>query len=205
MAEAKTPAPAPADDKKAAAAAAEPDKKADKGEDKKADKKAEKNKKGEKKDGKPAGRKNPIVMGAIVGGVLLALTAGSYFVVTSMTGSADAGSGEAKAAGKKKKEGKVAMFEVRDLVLNPADQGVTRFAKVSMVFETEDPKLIAEMEEREYRVRDLLIRLIGRRSASELSNADVREELRAQILDELNSTVTDGGVRDVYFTDFVIQ
>jgi flagellar basal body-associated protein FliL len=208
MAEAQAPAPAPADDKKAdAKAAAEPDKKGAKGEEKKADKKDDKkdDKKGEKKDAKAGGKKNPIVMIAILGGAVLALTAGSYFLVVKMTAPADAGSGEKPKAEAKKKEGKVLTFEVRDLVLNPADTGVTHFAKISLVFETSDPKLLPELEERQYRVRDLLIRLIGKRTASELSNADVREDLRAQILDELNSTVADGAINDVFFTDFIIQ
>jgi flagellar FliL protein len=172
---------------------------------------------GEKKEEKKGERKkgNPIVLIGIIAGVLVALTGASLFVIMKLNAPAAADSVEGGAhdgdhgkdgGGKKRGGGHGgAKFEVKDLILNPSDTGSTRYVKISIVFETSDPKLVHELEGMDYRVRDLLISLIGRRTAGELSNADVREELRAQILDELNASIADGGLTEMFFTDFIIQ
>jgi flagellar FliL protein len=151
-------------------------------------------------------KKNPVVLFGMLGGILIVLTGASYFAVTKMTGPADATPAEAGMGhgGGHEKSGPVFQFELEDLILNSADTNTTRFVKIGLVFEAGDEKVVHELEEREYRVRDLLISLIGRRTAAELSTAEARDVMRTQILDELNASF-DGGIRDVYFTDFIIQ
>lgn len=159
------------------------------------------------KDGK---KKSPVMLIGILAGVLVLLLGGSFFLVTKLTAqpAAEAGAEEEgghKAEKKKGKEAKVEKYEVKDLILNTGDGSSARFVKIGLALEIDDPKLAKELEEKEYRVRDLLINLVGHRTAVELANADVREELRGQILDELNASVGDGHIVEVFFSDFIIQ
>lgn len=163
------------------------------------------------KDAKDGKKKSPVMLIGIIAGVLVLLLGGSFFLVTKLTAqpaaeAGEGGDGEHKSEKKKHgKEAKVEKYEVKDLILNTGDGTSSRFVKIGLALEIDDPKLAHEMEEKEYRVRDLLINLIGHRTAVELSSADVREELRGQILDELNSSVGDGHITEVFFSDFIIQ
>lgn len=173
--------------------------------------KADAAKAGEKgKDGKEGKKKSPMLLIGILAGVLVVLLGGSYFLVTKLTAPPDAEAtedegGHGKKGGKKGGHEKIGKFEVKDLILNTGEGGAARFVKVGVAIEFDDPKMEHEMEEREYRIRDVLITLIGRRSAAELSTAETRDELRLQILDELNGVVGDGHITEVFFTDFIIQ
>lgn len=162
------------------------------------------------KDGK---KKSPMMLIGILAGVLVVLLGGSFFLVTKLTAppaaeaTEDEG-GHGGAHGKKGKKGghdKVGKYEVKDLILNTGEAGATRFLKISVAIEFDDPKMEKEMEEREYRIRDVLITLIGHKSASELTTGEARDDLRMQILDELNGSVGDGHITEVFFTDFIVQ
>lgn len=176
--------------------------------DEKADAKADAKAGDKAKDGK---KKSPVMLIGILVGVLVLLLGGSFFLVTKLTAQPAAETGEGEGEGHGKKEGKsgkhakVEKFEVKDLVLNTGDGSSSRFVKISLAMEFDDPKLEKELEEKEYRVRDLLINLVAHRTAVELASVEVREELRGQILDELNSTIGEGHITEVFFSDFIIQ
>jgi flagellar FliL protein len=164
----------------------------------------------------PKKKKSPMLMIGIIAGAVLVLTGGSFLAVTKMMAPAGASTeseGEHDDAGHdggghgKGGHGKAAgaRFEITDLVMNSADQGVPRFVKVSLTFEMKDEKSVNLLTDQDYKVRDLLIRLIGSRTVAELSVPDARENLRLEIMDELNSTAARGGITKIYFTDYIVQ
>lgn len=174
--------------------------------DEKADAKADAKAGDKAKDGK---KKSPVMLIGILAGVLVLLLGGSFFLVTKLTAQPAAETGEGEGHGQKEsksgKHAKVGKYEVKDLVLNTGDGSSSRFVKISLALEFDDLKLEKELEEKEYRVRDLLINLVAHRTAAELASAEVRDELRGQILDELNGTIGEGHITEVFFSDFIIQ
>lgn len=165
-------------------------------------------------DGKAAKKKNPLMLIGILAGVLVVLLGGSFFLITKLTAppaaeatedEAEHGGGHGGKKGKKGAHAKVGKFEVKDLILNTGEAGSARFVKVGVAIEFDDPKMAHHIEEKEYRIRDVLITLIGHRTAAELGTAEARDELRLQILDELNGSIGDGHITEVFFTDFIIQ
>ncbi len=150
-------------------------------------------------------KKNPLVMIGIIAGVLVVLTGGSFVAITKLMPAPEAAPVDSTAIkAKNPLEGRVKL-EVKDLIMNPADKGSPRFVKVSLVFELKDQKSADALAGFDYRVRDLVIALVSRKTADELSTPEVRDNLRLQIMDEMNSSVMSGNILDVFFTDYIVQ
>jgi flagellar FliL protein len=97
------------------------------------------------------------------------------------------------------------VFSVSELIVNPASSVGRRFLKVGVAFETENEKVVEEMTLREPQIRDLLIRELSSRTADELADPVLREEVRASIVEHLNEILTTGKVKALYFTDYILQ
>ena len=55
------------------------------------------------------------------------------------------------------------------------------------------------------KVKDTLLLLLSSKSFEEISSMDRKIELKNQIVERLNQIVGKGKVRNVYFTEFVVQ
>lgn len=176
-----------------------------------------------KKPGLPA----PLVKIAILGGILVVLAAGSLALVvfvigpklrasgpppaaaTGEHGEAVAGAhGEkgdgAKGHGKEKHEhGEV--VELGDIVVNPAGTGGRRYLKASVSIEVKDAKVAKTLEHRSAPIKDLLVRQLSARTLEELLDPVTKEEMREQLVEEIDGLFPDGTVLNVFFTEYVVQ
>lgn len=164
-----------------------------------------------------------IGVGAIVLGVVLAV-----FVIRPMTsGSGTGGSEQAKATQaesskhdakgkpeqhkpKKKKQsshGQVTsgIYAIKDIVINPAGTGGTRFLSVSFAFELESEELKAEFDAREAMIRDALITILSSRTVAQLTDPKQKEIVRYQIKKRVSDLMKTDELAGVYYTDFVLQ
>jgi flagellar basal body-associated protein FliL len=84
-------------------------------------------------------------------------------------------------------------------------QVATRFLKVDMQLEFEDPHKIAKSEKEIPRLRDAIIRILANKTANELLTVEGKDILRKEIIKVTNIALGDDFVIDVYFTDFIVQ
>jgi flagellar basal body-associated protein FliL len=63
------------------------------------------------------------------------------------------------------------VYAIKDIVVNPAGTGGTRFLSVSFGFELGDAGLMAEFTEREALVRDALITILSSKTVAQLTDA----------------------------------
>ena len=164
-----------------------------------------------------------IGVGAIVLGVVLAV-----FVIRPMTsGSGTGGSEQAKATQaesskhdakgkpeqhkpKKKKQSSHEqvssdIYAIKDIVINPAGTGGTRFLSVSFAFELESEELKAEFDAREAMIRDALITILSSRTVAQLTDPKQKEIVRYQIKKRVSDLMKTDELAGVYYTDFVLQ
>ncbi len=159
-----------------------------------------------------------IGLGAIIIGVVVAL-----FVLKPMLASSDAPAEEtsthatepakkAESSSHKKSEshgskGETAatMYEINDIVINPAGTGGSRFLSVSFGFELDSPTEAETFRSREPIIRDALITILSSKTVAQLTDARQKEIIRYQIKKRVADLMKTEQLAGVYYTDFVLQ
>lgn len=145
-------------------------------------------------------------VGAIVMGVVLAI-----FVLKPMLShnlDEEAERDKKPAVTKKKKSGiqhDPIFYAVKEIVINPAGTGGTRFLSVSFAFQLDSPEMAAEMESKETILRDVLITILSAKTIAQLTDPKQKEIVRYQIQKRVSDLLKTDEVSAVYYTDFVLQ
>jgi flagellar FliL protein len=90
------------------------------------------------------------------------------------------------------------MYPMAQFVVNLLSESGNRFLKVSIDLELSDPKL-QPMDHKKSLIRDIIIRTFSSKTFEEIST------LKDEVLDKINENLSDGQVKNIYFTDFVVQ
>jgi flagellar FliL protein len=54
-------------------------------------------------------------------------------------------------------------------------------------------------------IRDSILMLIGNKTYDELQDIQGKKQLQAELISKLNSILRTGKVKEIYFTDFIVQ
>ena len=179
---------------------------------------------------KPAKSKKKLVLfGGIGLGVVLIGVALALFVLRPMLSSSAENTGPADGNGatttkheetkkpesshgkseKEKKGGRgeagSAVYEIEDIVVNPAGTGGSRFLSVSFGFDVQSKELADDMAAREAQVRDVLITILSSKTVSDLTDPKQKEIMRLQIKKRLSQVLNTDQLAGVFYTDFVLQ
>jgi len=153
---------------------------------------------------------NLVLIIIIVALVLVLLVVG--VVVAMLAGGDDAPSNNSSNPAVKEKQVKSMdamevgpMFPLDTFTVNLLSDSGRRYLKVQMNLELDDEQLAAELESKTAVVRDVVIRMLSSKTLEEISTAKGKDKLKDQITDQLNLRLRDGNIRNVYFTEFVVQ
>ena len=150
-----------------------------------------------------------IGLAVVVIGVALAL-----FVVKPMMSKSSSEEGHGESAEVKKSEGHGGkkesaegsfLYAIKDIVVNPAGTGGSRFLSVSFGFELKSRTLETDFESREALVRDALITILSSKTVAQLTDTKQKEIMRYQIKKRLADLFQTKDLEAVYYTDFVLQ
>ena len=97
------------------------------------------------------------------------------------------------------------MYPLDTFTVNLLSDSGRRYLKVQMNLELDGEELAAELESKTAVVRDVVIRMLSSKTLEEISTAKGKDKLKEQIVNQLNLRLRDGNVRNVYFTEFVVQ
>ncbi len=92
-----------------------------------------------------------------------------------------------------------------NFIVNLADSDVQRYVKVSITIEVINQKVQSEVQQYMPAIKDTIINLISSKYYNDIKTPEGREKLKIELLKRINALLPNGGVRAVYFTDFVIQ
>jgi flagellar FliL protein len=114
---------------------------------------------------------------------------------------------------KPKKEGeeKVApshvgvMVDLRVFTVNLADKGTDAYARVAITLELSNEKVKQEVDKRMPIIKNAIIDVISSKTSDFVRTPEGREALRLELIKRLNIILVEGGVRNIYFTEFVVQ
>jgi flagellar FliL protein len=123
-------------------------------------------------------------------------------------------SGEAKAGGEhaegekgeKKPAGETRTIPLEQFTVNLATPGGTsqKFVRVNIALELGTDEVEKEVQAKMPQVRNAIIDLFNSKRPNDLVSAEQREYLKEEIRNALNSFMTNGKVKGVYFTNFAV-
>jgi flagellar FliL protein len=97
------------------------------------------------------------------------------------------------------------LYPLDPFTLNLRSEDGNVYLKTKIVLELSIPELKNELDAKNAVVRDAIIRILTSKTLESLSTDDGKEEAMDEIIDDLNSRLHDGYIKDAYITEFVVQ
>jgi len=160
----------------------------------------------DKKDNQPAksGGKNKIFLIGVPVLVLLIFgaAAGAYFMGVF---SGDSSSTAEAAAKTEEKKNLGPLVEMEDFVVNIMHDDSARFLKVGITLEVAGEESKSAIKRRMPQIADAVLLLVGNKTFDDVKDLQGKMQLKADLLDRIQELSGKGTVRNIYFTDFVVQ
>ena len=154
------------------------------------------------------------LIGGIAGGLALGAILGFTVLGPKLTHkpspaaaiSADSGK-EARKGGAEVKKGEAppSIYQLDNLVMNPAGSGGAHFLLMSVALQVKDPATLETMKGRDAELRDAILRLCSSKNIDQISAPAARDTLSTELLGLLDKMFGTGTVAKIYFPQFVIQ
>jgi flagellar FliL protein len=96
-------------------------------------------------------------------------------------------------------------FPLERFIVNLADKGGGRYLNVIIDLELNNEELTDEIEKRLPQIRDTILVLLSGKRYDQISDVDGKRRLRDEIMKTINTLLTTGRIKSVYFTNFVIN
>lgn len=125
--------------------------------------------------------------------------------------SADHGADEGDHKKAKKEHGKGdpteigPMFPMTQFIVNLMSDSGQRYLKTTMSLELSAPEMAEEVEKKKDPIRNIVLNVLTSKTYEDISNPKGKDDLRLEIIDKVNEIMKDGEIKNVYFTDFVVQ
>jgi flagellar protein FliL len=97
------------------------------------------------------------------------------------------------------------MVNIDPFIVNIADDQESRYLKAAITLEVDTPEATMEITARMPQIKDAILLLIGNKTFGELNDLQGKIQLRAELINKVNSILLNGKVKRIYFTDFVVQ
>ncbi|MGH7232915.1 MAG: flagellar basal body-associated FliL family protein [Nitrospiraceae bacterium] len=97
------------------------------------------------------------------------------------------------------------IFDLDAFIVNLMDAPESRYLKLTAKLELERSEVSAELTPRLPQVRDTILILLSSKDAATMRSPEGKFQLRDEMIQRLNSLLPRGGIRSVYFTEFVVQ
>jgi len=97
------------------------------------------------------------------------------------------------------------IYPLDPFVVNLVSSNANRYLKCKINLELDAPELQQEADKKLPAIRDMIIQILSSKSVEEIQTAKGKEKLKEEIKRKINSILTTGEIKHVYFTEFVIQ
>lgn len=97
------------------------------------------------------------------------------------------------------------LFSLDDIIANPAQSNGKVLVLTSIGFDMNSAESKKIMEEKAVILKDIVINNLARKTVSELNDVSKRDSLKLQIIQSIESKISNVKVNDLYFSKFIIQ
>ncbi len=152
---------------------------------------------------------SPLKLIVILVVALGALGGGGFFAYSKFFKKAppaeQAGEAHAKPADAKGQPEKLVIFDWEPLLVNLADPGGKRYLKLNMKVELTNEKALEELKNRSFQLKDAMLMLLSGKEFEDISTASGKQALKQETIAQVNKLLKTGQVKEIYFTDFIVQ
>lgn len=94
-----------------------------------------------------------------------------------------------------------------DILVNiRSEEGMEHFLKTNIVLEMDSgEKTAEEVSKRIPQIRDLVINVLASKTKEKIIEKEGKDQVRSEIISNINQLMTTGKIRNIYFQDFIIQ
>lgn len=92
-----------------------------------------------------------------------------------------------------------------EIIINLAGSNGRRYLKMNAVLEADKVETVAELGSRAPQIRDVIIGILRQNTVEKISEKEGINQVRSEIISGINDCLTEGTIKNLYFTDFVIQ
>lgn len=97
------------------------------------------------------------------------------------------------------------MYPLDSFIINLAGEGGKRFLKLTLELELDNENLNAEITANLPKIKDSILILLSSKTFEDIYMVEGKFKLRDEITARINRFLITGHIRNVYFTEFVIQ
>lgn len=97
------------------------------------------------------------------------------------------------------------LFEIEDIIVNPANTKGEQLLLTSLAFDVPDEKIQKDLEKKQILVKDLVISILSSKSIHQLSNTSYKDSLRTEISNQVQRMFSDLPINKVYFSKYIIN
>ncbi len=97
------------------------------------------------------------------------------------------------------------IYPLDQFIVNLLSQGGAKFLKCKMDLELSSQELTAELDKKKPLIRDIVIRTLSSKTYQEVSTNRGKEKLKDELVDKINAVLADGSIKNIFFTEFVVQ
>ncbi len=90
-------------------------------------------------------------------------------------------------------------------IVNLADKGGTRYLRVSMDLEIENEETGKVVDKRLPKIRDAILTILPTKKYEDIGTVEGKSALRNEILTKLNELMEPEKIKNIYFTEFIVQ
>ncbi|RJQ62791.1 MAG: flagellar basal body protein FliL [Desulfobacteraceae bacterium] len=145
----------------------------------------------------------------LIGLAVLVIAGGGFAGWILMGGGAETSAEPAPGPEKTPKEpietGVGKIFSMDPFVVNLNEPGGKRYLKSKIELEFAEELLAKELDSRLPQLRDVILIHLSSKTLDEIQGVDGKIELKNALVTRINQVLTKGQIRNLYFTQFVIQ
>ncbi|MGG7047850.1 MULTISPECIES: flagellar basal body-associated protein FliL [unclassified Campylobacter] len=97
------------------------------------------------------------------------------------------------------------VYPLDQFIVNLLSENGSRFLKTKIDLEQSIESMTPELDKKKALLRDIIIRTLSSKTYEEISTTKGKDRLKDEIVSRINEVLSDGYIKNLFFTDFVIQ
>lgn len=97
------------------------------------------------------------------------------------------------------------LYTMDPIIVNLADHDVPRYLKIRIEIEGRTPKAEEEVDRRLPQIRDAIITILSSKTFKDIYDREGKVRLKKEIVQRANQLLGEDKIKEVYFTEFVMQ
>lgn len=143
-------------------------------------------------------KKFPIKMVIIIAVSVVVIAGGAIGAITFFKA-------DKEAAHKEELETASIGVPIETFILNLADKDKNKYLKISMELLITSEEVKAEIDKSMSKIKDIIVVYLSAKTFDDVKSVEGKLQLKAEIMKRINSVLKKGNIKEIYFTEFVVQ